>query len=555
MGTSTAACDDAHGHYKAFSPTKPKKNSWRSAIFIIFVEVAQRFAYYGVSGNLISYLNNVLGMPISAAAKSVNVWHGVSALFPLLGAFIADSYLGRFKTIIFSSIIYLMGLVLLTVSVSAISLVHRKPIFFLALYILSVGEGGHKPCVQTFAADQFDENVPEEKLAKSSFFNWWYLGIVIGSTAAVLVVIYVQDNIGWAIGFGMPTVAVAGALLVFLIGQRTYRRSVPVGSPFTRMMQVVVAAVRKRNVPEMHDAQGLCYEDEDCCSPALARTNQFKFLDKAMIIDQEDALNQKRNKWRLCSVNQVEEVKLVFRLFPIWIGTFMFNVAIAQQGTYFTKQGSTMTRDFNVPPATLQVITGLTILTAVAIYDRLLVPFARKWTKHPSGITMLQRLGVGIFLSMITMAVAALVEAKRVGIAKKHGLHDAPEAVVPMSIWWLVPQYMLNGLTDVFGVVGMQELFYDQVAEEMRSMGAAFYISTTGVGSFMSSGVISAVQAISSRYGKGERWLSGNNLNRAHLDYFYWVLAGLCGLSLCFYIWVARRFVYKKIECENDAEA
>ena len=168
------------------------------------------------------------------------------------------------------------GLVLLTVSVSAISLVHRKPIFFLALYILSVGEGGHKPCVQTFAADQFDENVPEEKLAKSSFFNWWYLGIVIGSTAAVLVVIYVQDNIGWAIGFGMPTVAVAGALLVFLIGQRTYRRSVPVGSPFTRMMQVVVAAVRKRNVPEMHDAQGLCYEDEDCCSPALARTNQFK---------------------------------------------------------------------------------------------------------------------------------------------------------------------------------------------------------------------------------------------------------------------------------------
>ena len=274
-----------------------------------------------------------------------------------------------------------------------------------------------------------------------------------------------------------------------------------------------------------------------------------------MIIDQEDALNQKRNKWRLCSVNQVEEVKLVFRLFPIWIGTFMFNVAIAQQGTYFTKQGSTMTRDFNVPPATLQVITGLTILTSVAIYDRLLVPFARKWTKHPSGITMLQRLGVGIFLSMITMAVAALVEAKRVGIAKKHGLLDAPEAVVPMSIWWLVPQYMLNGLTDVFGVVGMQELFYDQVAEEMRSMGAAFYISTTGVGSFMSSGVISAVQAISSRYGKGERWLSGNNLNRAHLDYFYWVLAGLCGLSLCFYIWVARRFVYKKIECENDADA
>ncbi|KAK1355219.1 Proton-dependent oligopeptide transporter family [Heracleum sosnowskyi] len=552
MGTSTVASHEAYGDYNAFSPKKPMKNSWRSAIFIIFVEMAQRFAYYGVSGNLITYLNNVLGMPISSAAKSVNIWHGVSALFPLLGAFVADSYLGRFRTILFSSIIYLTGLVLLTISVSAISLVHRKPIFFSALYILSVGEGGHKPCVQTFAADQFDENVPDEKLAKSSFFNWWYLGIVVGSTAAILVVIYAQEHIGWAIGFGMPMIAVAGALLVFLIGQKKYRRAVPVGSPFTRMMQVMVAAVRKRTASEMHDAQCVCYQDEDSSAPPLARTNQFKFLDKAMIIDETDVLNQKRNKWRLCSVNQVEVVKLVFRLFPIWVSTLMFNVAIAQLSTYFTKQGSTMVRHFKVPPATLQVITGVTILTAVAIYDRLLVPIARKFTKHPSGITMLQRLGIGIFLSMMTMVVAAIVEAKRVGIAKKHGLIDAPKSVVPMSIWWLVPQYMLCGLTDVFAVVGMQEIFYDQVAEEMRSMGAAMYISTTGVGSFMSSGVISIVQIISSRYGNGEGWLTGNNLNRAHLDYFYWLLAGLCGLSLCFYIWVARRFVYKKIECDND---
>lgn len=139
-----------------------------------------------------------------------------------------------------------------------------------------MGEGGHKPCVQTFADDQFNENVPEEKLAKSSFFNWWYLGIVIGSTAAILVVIYVQEHIGWAIGFGMPMVAVAGALLIFLMGQKKYRRAVPVGSPFTRMMQVLVAAVRKRNISEMQGAQRVCYQDEDCSAQRLARTDQFK---------------------------------------------------------------------------------------------------------------------------------------------------------------------------------------------------------------------------------------------------------------------------------------
>jgi len=85
-------------------------------------------------------------------------------------------------------------MILLTLSVSVIPMRYREAVFFIALYILAVGEGGHKPCVQTFAADQFDEEKPEEKAAKSSFFNWWYLGIVAGGSSAVLLVIYIQVN-------------------------------------------------------------------------------------------------------------------------------------------------------------------------------------------------------------------------------------------------------------------------------------------------------------------------------------------------------------------------
>ena len=83
-------------------------------------------------------------------------------------------------------------MVLLTLSVTVIGAPHRKPVFFFALYILSVGEGGHRPCVQTFAADQFDEETPEQRKRKSSFFNWWYVGLVVGSTLAVFLIIYVQ---------------------------------------------------------------------------------------------------------------------------------------------------------------------------------------------------------------------------------------------------------------------------------------------------------------------------------------------------------------------------
>ncbi|KAK3228807.1 hypothetical protein Dsin_000688 [Dipteronia sinensis] len=206
--------------------------------------------------------------------------------------------------------------------------------------------------------------------------------------------------------------------------------------------------------------------------------------------------------------------------------------------------------NFQIPPASLQSLVGLTILITVPIYDRIFVPLARKFTGCPSGITMLQRVGIGLFLSILNMGVSALVEGKRVKTASKHGLMDSPKAIVPMSVWWLLPQYMLSGISDVFTVVGLQELFYDQVPESMRSMGAAAHVSVLGVGSFINSALISIVQAISSRNG-GEICL-GDNLNRSHLHHFYWFMAGLSSLNLLVYVWIAKGFVYKKVVVEDD---
>ncbi|XVE52294.1 hypothetical protein DITRI_Ditri02bG0111100 [Diplodiscus trichospermus] len=558
---SPVTMDNNHQNsIRVSSQKKYSKGGWNAAIFVIFVEMAERFAFYGLAGNLITYLTNNLGQPVATAAKNVNTWVGVSAIFPLLGAFIADSYLGRFKTILASSFIYFLGMVLLSLSVSIIPVPSRKAVFFTALYVLAVGEGGHKPCVQTFAADQFDENNPEEKAAKSSFFNWWYLGIVTGASVAIVVVIYLQDNVSWTAGFGLLAGSLAVALALFLIGIKRYRKQRPTGSPFTTVAQVLVAAAKKWRLSETHGGRGICYEDDRGGSHVqsqtrnrnLVRTKQFRFLDKAMIIDSEDALSKTRNPWRLCSLNQVEEVKLVLRLIPIWLGCLMFSAVITQLHTFFTKQGSTMLRSigpsFQVPPAALQSLVGLTILIAVPIYDRVFVPIARKITGHPSGITMLQRIGIGLFVSILNMVVAGLVETARVNTAGKHSLIDTPKAVVPMSVWWLLPQYVLTGVGDVFTIVGLQELFYDQMPEEMRSIGAAAYISIVGVGSFINTAIISVVQMITSR--RGNVWL-GDNLNRAHLNYFYWVLAGLSAINLCVYMWIANGFVYKEVE-NND---
>ncbi|KAI9115326.1 hypothetical protein K1719_013645 [Acacia pycnantha] len=539
------------------SDERPSRGGWSAAIFIIFVEMAERFAFYGLSGNLVTYLTNVLGETTAAAAKNVNTWVGVSFVFPLVGAYIADAYLGRFNTIFVSSIIYFLGTVLLTlsVSVSVIGMHSRKLVFFVSLYILAIGEGGHKPCVQTFAADQFDETSPQERMAKNSFFNWWYLGLITGVVSAFVVVIYLQDNVGWTVGFGILAVAIAVAFGIFLIGTKKYKKQGPLGSPFTMVAQVLVAAVRKRHIDEMRNGKGVYYGNKmlhgdmilEAQTRELARTKHFRFLDKAMIIDEKDASSNNRNPWRLCSLNQVEEIKLVLGLLPIWLTCLYFNLAQAQMSTFFTKQGSTMIRSlgphhFTIPPASLQSFSCFVVIVFIPIYDRFLVPLLRKFTGKPTGITMLQRIGIGLFLSALTMLVAALVESKRVEVASDYNLLDNPKAILPIRVWWLLPQYILIGFVDAFSIVGLQHLCYDQMPEAMRSLGAAFYISNAGVANFMSSALISIVEAASKK-----KWL-GNNLNRSHLDYYYFLLAGIGFLNLVVYVVVAKRYVYKKVE-------
>ncbi|KAJ8630600.1 hypothetical protein MRB53_023923 [Persea americana] len=525
-------------------PNPTAVGGWRSAIFIIWVEVAERFAYFGIAGNLMTYLTTVMGQTTVSAARNVNVWSGVSTFLPLFGAFLADSFLGRYHTILYSSIVYLLALATLAVAVAITHSQSQAALFFISLYLVAIGQGGHKPCIQAFGADQFKEDSKEERRAKNSFFNWWFLGICGGATSAMLIVFYVQDNIGWSISYIMLASVMAFALVVFLLGRNSYRRQGPSGSSLTRVAQVLVAAARKSHLPSTMN--NIHWEEDkgfDSERRTIARTKQFRFLDKASFIDEIDASHECVDKWRLCSTTQVEEVKMLIRLVPIWVSCLMYAVVSAQPNTLFIKQSSTLDRKigtFVVPAASLQVALGLTAFVTVFIYDRLIVPIARKITGTSSGLTMLQRIGVGIFLSVILTMVAALVERRRLKTVRELGPVDHPNVTIPMTVWWLLPQYMILGVADVFTFVGLQQFFYDQMPDGLQSIGAAAYLCIIGTGSFLSSGIISIV-------GISSGWLV-DNLNSAHLDYFYWLLGGLSTLWFGLFLVLSRQFLYKEID-------
>ncbi|KAK1384301.1 H+/oligopeptide symporter [Heracleum sosnowskyi] len=516
--------------YKNRPVDRSRCGGWKSASFIIGVEVAERFAYYGISTNLITFLTGPLAQSTATAAANVNAWYGTATLLPLLGAFLADSFLGRYPTIIISSLIYILGLGLLTISAVFTSSSCTPQIqiifFFFSLYLVAVAQGGHKPCVQAFGADQFDADDPEECKAKGSFFNWWYCCVCGGTTVNLVVLTFIQDNLGWVLGFGIPCIAMAIALILYLLGTTTYRYTINDDdrSPFIRIGQVYVKAIKNWRIPSSE----LSIDEESLGNLPHHNFQQFKFLNKALL-----SPDGKKEQVSICSMNDVEEAKSVLRLFPIWASCLGYAIVFAQSPTFFTKQGVTLNRSvgssFEIPPAALQSFISLSIVIIIPIYDRVLVPCARAVSGKPSGITMLQRIGVGIALSIISMVIAALVEMKRLQTARDYGIVDKPNVTIPMEIWWLVPQYVIFGIADVFTMVGLQEFFYDQVPSELKSIGLALYLSIFGVGSFLSSFLISIIEKTSGCNGQ-DSWFS-DNLNRGHLDYFYWLLGGLSSMS------------------------
>uniref|UniRef100_A0A5B6ZQB4 Peptide transporter PTR3-A-like n=1 Tax=Davidia involucrata TaxID=16924 RepID=A0A5B6ZQB4_DAVIN len=518
-------------------------------------------AYCGISSNLILYLTTKLHQGTVTASNNVTNWIGAIWISPILGAYVADAHLGRYWTFLIACAIYLSGMCLLTLAVSVPGL--RPPrctavnvadcekatplelaVFYAALYILAIGTGGTKPNISTIGADQFDDFDPKEKSQKLSFFNWWMFSIFIGILFGNTILVYIQDNVGWALGYGIPTVGLAVAIVIFLVGTPLYRHKVPSGSPFTRMARVIVAALRKWTVPIPKDPKELYeLELEEYTSKGKFRidsTPSLRFLNKACV------QSGSTKPWMLCTVTQVEETKQMLRMIPILIATFLPSVMVAQSNTLFIKQGTTLDRSigkhFKLPAASLGAFVTVSMLVCIVIYDRFFVRIVRRWTKNPRGITLLQRMGIGMILHTIIMIIATLTERYRLSVAKSDGLVENG-GLVPLTVFVLLPQFVLMGAADACMEVAKIEFFYDQAPESMKSLGTSYSMTSVGIGNFLSTFILSVVSDITKAHGhKG--WIL-NNLNDSHLDYYFAFLAILSSLNFIFFLVMTKFYTYK----------
>jgi peptide/histidine transporter 3/4 len=277
-------------------------------------------------------------------------------------------------------------------------------------------------------------------------------------------------------------------------------------------------------------------------------------LDKAALQLKEDGANP--SPWRLCTVTQVEEVKVLLKLIPIPACTIMLNVILTEFLTLSVQQAYTLNTQMGhlkLPVTCMPVFPGLSIFLILSLYYSTFVPLSRRLTGHPHGASQLQRIGIGLAVSILSVGWAGVFEMFRRNYAVKHGYEGSFLSQMPnLSAYWLLIQYYLIGIAEVFSVVGLLEFLYEEAPDAMKSIGSAYAALAGGLGCFVATILNSIIKFVTWNAEKGQpSWLS-QNINTGRFDYLYWLLTVLSVINFCVFLYSAHKYKYRAAHDKVD---
>ncbi|KAK7292253.1 hypothetical protein RIF29_08031 [Crotalaria pallida] len=575
MKTSDEKKESVQKKHHEIDDDSPKINyrGWKVMPFIIGNETFEKLGAIGTLTNLLVYLTTVFNLQNITAYNIINIFNGSTNFATLLGAFFSDTYFGRYNTVAFSIIISFLGLLFICLTAAIKNLhpphcgkesstcigptVGQMAFLISGLILLLIGAAGVRPCNLAFGADQFNPNTESGKKGINSFFNWYFFTFTFAQMVSLTLIVYIQSNVNWAIGLGIPAALMLFSSILFFMGTKMYVKVKPSGSPMTSIVQVIVVAIKKRSLklPAAENPKHslFYYLPPESMNFKLPYTYQFRLLDKAAIITPQDKINpdgSAADPWNLCSMQQVEEVKCLMRVLPIWFTSILYFLAIVQQHTILVFQALQSDRrighnNFKIPAASYYVFMMLTTTIWLPIYDRVAVPYVRRFTGREGGIIILQRMGIGIFLTILSMLVSGVVEQHRRNLAWSNpiGVQPRKGAISSMTGLMFIPQLILGGLAEAFTAVGQVELYYKNFPENMRSFAGSLLFCGMAGGSYLNTFLISVVHKTTSKSATGN-WLP-EDLNKGRLDFFYYMIAALETMNFGYFLLCSMWYKYK----------
>ncbi|XP_011172407.2 solute carrier family 15 member 1 isoform X2 [Solenopsis invicta] len=352
----------------------------KSVFFIISNEFCERFCFYGMRTVLVLYLRDMLGYTEGTSTIIYHLFTCVAYFFPIFGAILSDSWLGKFYTIFYLSIVYAIGQILLSLSAAGAAALPDAPateFTMVGLFLIALGTGGIKPCVSAFGGDQFV--LPQQEQQLSMFFSLFYFAINTGSLISTILTPVLRETKCWDnkcffVSFIVPAALMIISIVIFVSGKRLYKIVSPSGNLFVKVSKCICHATYNK---------------------IKSKEKRDHWLDHA-----DDTYD----------TELIEDVKIVFRVLKLFIPLPIFWALYDQQGSQWTFQATRMDGQmgsFVLLPDQLQAINPLLIMIFIPIFETFIYP---AFDKIHFINTPLKKLVVGGFLASVAFIVAGVVE-------------------------------------------------------------------------------------------------------------------------------------------------
>jgi len=401
--------------------------------FILVQEACERFAYYGLTPCIKTFLRDVYGFSNPDANSFMYIFNGLGYASPVISAILSDTYLGVYNTILLFSAFYFIGLV--CVDVAAIPGVIEPWLMYLGAWgFMALGTGGIKSCVSVLGGQQIH---PSQKEIMTSFFTLFYAAINFGALLGGFSVPMVCQEVSYFAGFAIPVVMFAIATAVIMIGSKRYVKIKPEGSVVLEILKVVGSSIRKLSLSACRRSRGGKYED--------------------VFIDDAAAL---------------------FAIVPFFVMIIPFSVSYFQISTVWETQSDSMNRfvgGFELPTVYMGNIDPIAVILGALLTDKLIFPFLRSKNMMPS---IPLRVSIGYIITAMANFCAMGVEMLIIA--------SDPNSV---SVWLQIPQFSLVAFGEIFIFATALEVAYTKSPDSLKTVATAFYLLSMSISSFISRAV------------------------------------------------------------------
>lgn len=434
--TTTQAADPSQAQSKASFPSQIK--------YIVWNEACERYSYYGMRSILVIFLTQYLLISKTDATADYHLFAGACYLFPVLGAYISDRFWGKYKTILYLSLVYCLGHAFLAV------FEHDKTGFYWGLGLIALGSGGIKPCVSAHVGDQFK---PSQKESLKKVFDLFYWMINFGSFFSTLITPWTLQAYGPGVAFGIPGILMAIATFIFWLGRNEFVHIPPTGKQEHGTGKVLLSALKNFGKRGSNGLLGGAYGEH----PKEA----------------------------------VDAVKAAFDVGKIFIAVTIFWALFDQHGSSWVLQAKEMVLEtpflyfgeVNLPllgvtelgiksllPSQIPALNPIMVMALIPIFTFGVYPFFEK--KLGIAMTPLRKMGAGMFVTAVSFVFIAVYQYMLDGGEQVHVL------------WQFIPFLVITMGEVMISITGL-EFAYTQAPRSMKSTIMSMWLLTVFFGNMI----------------------------------------------------------------------